>query len=98
MAGWLKSHVDDRLAVVDHVGCERVAVLRLGVPTDVLFAASHPHRTTAPVLADASARYRLADDYPAGWPDEEIDQRIETVRKGGPITSPEAVAPSLRIM
>jgi class 3 adenylate cyclase len=89
-----ESHVDDMLAVVDDVGCERVAVLGLGVPTGVLFAAAHPHRTTALVLVDASARYRLAEDYPAGWPDEEIDQRIENVRKGGPIASP-AMAPSL---
>jgi class 3 adenylate cyclase len=91
----VESHVDDMLAVVHDLGCERVAVLGLGVPVGLLFAASHPHRTTALVLADASARYRVADDYPAGWPDSEIDERIDRVRKGEQPGSPEAMAPGL---
>jgi class 3 adenylate cyclase len=91
----VESLVDDMLAVVDHLGCERVAVLGLSVPVGVLFAASHPARTTALVLADGSARYRRSDDYPAGWSDREIDERIEAVRKGGTGSSPEVLAPSL---
>jgi class 3 adenylate cyclase len=89
-----ESFVDDMLAVVDDLGCERVAVLGLTVPVGVLFAASHPHRTTALVLADASARFRHADDYP-GLSDSEIDERIERLRKGEQPGIPEGLAPSL---
>jgi class 3 adenylate cyclase len=79
----VESTVDDMVAVVDHLGCDRVAILGLGVPVGVLFAAAHPDRTRALVLTDCSVRYRRADDYPAGWTDSEIDERIEKVRKGG---------------
>ena len=77
----VESFVDDMVAVIDHLGCDGVAILGLSVPVGVLFAAAHPDRTRALVLADASVRYRAADDYPAGWPDGEIDERIEGVRK-----------------
>jgi len=49
--------LDDMVAVVDEVGCERVALLALGVPVALLFAAMHPERTTALVLVDASADF-----------------------------------------
>ena len=71
------------VAVVDHLGCERVAIFGLNVPVGVQFAATHPARTTALVSADGSARYRPADDYPAGWSDRVIDDTVEEVRKGG---------------
>ena len=91
----VESLVDDMLAVVDDLGCERVAVLGLGVPVGLVFAASHPDRATALVLVDGSARYRRSDDYPAGWSDTEIDERIELVRKGGLLGGPAVLAPSL---
>jgi class 3 adenylate cyclase len=90
-----ESFVDDMVAVVDHLGCDRVALLGLGGSLGVLFAATHPGRTRALVLADSSVRYRCADGYPAGWSDREIDERIEGVRKGGLIGSPQVMAPSL---
>ena len=90
----VESTVDDMVAVVDHLGCDRVAILGLGVPVGVLFAAAHPDRTRALVLADCSVRYRRADDYPAGWTDQEIDERIEAVRKGG-YPANRVAAPSL---
>ena len=90
----VESLVDDMLAVLDHLGCERVAVLGLSVPVGVLFAASHPDRTTALVLADASARYRHGDDYAEGWSDSQIDERIDTARRHG-LSRPEVLAPSL---
>jgi class 3 adenylate cyclase len=90
-----ESHVDDMVAVIDHLGCDRVAILGLGIPVGVQFAAAHPDRTRALVLADASVRYRCADGYPAGWSDREIDERIEAVRNGGFAGSPQVMAPSL---
>jgi pimeloyl-ACP methyl ester carboxylesterase len=83
------------VAVLDRLGCDSVAILGLGVPVGVLFAATHPRRTRALVLADASVRYRRANDYRAGWSDREIDERIEAVRNGGLVGSPQLMAPSL---
>jgi class 3 adenylate cyclase len=91
----VESGVDDMLAVVDDLGCEQVAVLGLTVPVGVLFAASHPHRTTALVLADASARYRIADDYPLGLPDREVNERLEAARKRATWFGADSIAPSL---
>jgi class 3 adenylate cyclase len=90
----IESFMDDMVAVADDLGSERVAILGLNVPS-VLFAATHPDRATALVLADASARFRHADGYPAGYADREVDERIEAVRNGGPMASLEAIAPGL---
>src|SRR6516162_5774016 len=46
---------DDMLALVDHLGLEQVALVGDG-PPPILFAASHPERTKALVLLNASAR------------------------------------------
>ena len=42
-----ESVADDMLALLDFLGCERVAVLGLGTGPTTLFAASHPERTRA---------------------------------------------------
>ena len=80
----LESVVDDMVAVLSEVGCERVALLGLVIPIGLLFAATHPEQTTAVVVVNGSARFRRADDYPQGYPDEEIDQRIELASQAGP--------------
>jgi class 3 adenylate cyclase len=65
--------VDDMVVIADEVGCERVVVLQLGgAGMGALFAATHPGRTSALVLVDASARFRRSDDYPEGLSDEEV--------------------------
>jgi class 3 adenylate cyclase len=67
-----ESVADDMLALVDHLGCEQVAVLGFGATPAILFAAAHPERTKALVLFNPSARTRPADDYPEGiQPDPE---------------------------
>jgi class 3 adenylate cyclase len=63
-----ESVADDMLALVDHLGCEQVAVLGLGGPPAFLFAAAHPERTKALVLFNPTACSRPADDYPEGIP------------------------------
>jgi pimeloyl-ACP methyl ester carboxylesterase len=92
----IESLVDDMVAVLDALGWERVAIIGLGTVAGLLFAATHPDRTTALVLADTAARVRRSDDYPVGWPDSELDRRIAAVRAGGPVGSVEVIAPSLR--
>jgi class 3 adenylate cyclase len=92
---FVESLVDDVVAVVDAVGCERVAIMGLGVPVGTVFAATYPRRTSALVLADASARYRWADDYPVGWSDADTVRRIAAYRGGELASSVEVMAPSL---
>jgi class 3 adenylate cyclase len=76
--GRLLEHVvDDMVAVLDAVGCERVALLELGVPVGVWFTATHPERTAALVLVNSTARLRRADDYPEGLSDEQVKGQME---------------------
>ena len=44
---FIESVVDDMVALLDFLGCERVAVLGLGAGPSTIFAASHPERTRA---------------------------------------------------
>jgi class 3 adenylate cyclase len=91
----IESYVDDVVAVVDAVGFRRVAIMGLSVPIPAVFAATHPDRATALVMADAPARYRRGGDYPMGYPDAEIDRRLEAARNAGPAGGLEVIAPSL---
>jgi class 3 adenylate cyclase len=82
--------VEDMVVIADEVGCERVAVLQLGgAGMGPLFAATHPTRTSALVLVDASARFRRASDYPEGISDEELPVFVANAH------TVENVAPSL---
>jgi class 3 adenylate cyclase/predicted alpha/beta hydrolase len=69
---------DDALAVLDAVGSERVAVLGAsdGGLMAALFAATHPDRSSALILASAWARTVRAPDYPWGLPDEATRDRV----------------------
>jgi class 3 adenylate cyclase/pimeloyl-ACP methyl ester carboxylesterase len=72
----LEQRMDDIEAVLDAVGSERAVVLGVeyGGPSALLFAASHPERVQALVLADATARLAGSDDYPIGWAAEDLAQ------------------------
>jgi class 3 adenylate cyclase len=73
--------VDDSIAVLDNLGCERVVVLGESLcPPALQFAATHPERTSALVLINPSASLRRADDYPEGLPDEVVEAALATVR------------------
>jgi class 3 adenylate cyclase len=70
----LEERMDDVRAVLDAVGSEQAAVLGqgYGTPIAVLFAASHPERTTKLVLYAPSAKTGLkTDDYPWGTTPEQ---------------------------
>jgi len=45
----------------------------------ILFAATHPNRTSSLVLADAWARRSRAQDYPCGIPEETIPKYIKHI-------------------
>jgi class 3 adenylate cyclase len=89
-----ETFIEDMVAVIDEVGCERVALLQLaGSAYSALFAATHPERTRALVLVNTAARYRRADDYPFGLSDEGFDEAVARFAATGPTV--EAMAPSL---
>lgn len=72
--------VEDMVSVLDHLGCERVAILGGTGPPGVLFAATHPERTKALVLVNPFARVRRTVDYPEGLADAAIDSALGAVR------------------
>lgn len=73
-----EAHAEELLAVMNAVGSARVAILALldAGPMSVFFAATHPQRTSALILANTSARYLAADDYPIGVSREVADQLL----------------------
>jgi class 3 adenylate cyclase len=76
----VESVVDDMVAVLDELGCERVVVLGVVGAPALQFAATHPERTRALVLINPTARFRRADDYPEGLADEDVEEFLTAVR------------------
>jgi class 3 adenylate cyclase len=74
-----ESVVDDMVAVLDELGCERVIVLAAIGPAALQFAATHPERTSALVLINPTARFRRADDYPEGLADDDVENFLAAV-------------------
>jgi len=72
---------DDVRAVMDACGSRRAAIygnIDAG-PSAMLFAATHPDRTAALVLHNASARWIAADDYPQGMAPQTVEAMISTI-------------------
>jgi class 3 adenylate cyclase len=71
-------HAEELDAVLEAVGSERTVVMAHGDvgPMGLLFAATRPERTSALILANTSARYLAADDYPIEVPLEVADQLV----------------------
>ena len=67
-AGTLEERMDDVRAVMDAVGSERAALIgeSEGGPMSMLFAAAHPERTLALVLAGAEVKEDKTEDWPWG--------------------------------
>lgn len=80
----VEERMEDVRAVMDVVGSERAALLGVseGGAMNLLFAATHPGRTTALVLLGAYARLAWAPDYPWGWPAEGIEAFLAQVEQG----------------
>jgi class 3 adenylate cyclase len=77
----LEERMDDVRAVMDAAGSERAALVGFseGGPMSILFAASHPERTTALVLEDSFARLAWAPDYPWGMTTQTSDGLREVI-------------------
>src|SRR6266545_7205998 len=66
-----EAYAEELVAVLDAAGVERAALLTAGPeagPMALFFAGTRPDRTSALIIADATARYLAADDYPIGVP------------------------------
>jgi class 3 adenylate cyclase len=75
--GW----TDDIRVVLDAAGSESAAVFGEldGGPICTLFAAMHPQRVRALVLANAAARNLRSDDYPIGYTEEEAEATVKLI-------------------
>lgn len=80
----VEERMEDVRAVMDVVGSERAALLGVseGGAMNLLFATTHPGRTTALVLLGAYARLAWAPDHPWGWPAEAIEAFLAQVEQG----------------
>jgi class 3 adenylate cyclase len=94
----LEQRMDDVRAVMDAVGSERAAFLGIseGGPMSVLFAATHPQRTSALILYGSYARRMWAPDHPWGRTEAEFHAILERVeRDWGRDVNLELWAPSI---
>jgi pimeloyl-ACP methyl ester carboxylesterase/class 3 adenylate cyclase len=75
----LETRMDDVRAVMDAVGSRRAALFGLseGASMSLLFAATHPERTTALVLRSAFTRTLWAPDYPWGRTEADYEREID---------------------
>jgi len=86
----LEDRMDDVRAVMDAAGSERAAIYGVseGGPMAILFAATHPDRTTALILYGTFPRVLAAPDWP-GVPPEEweaaIDDAVARFGQGPPL-------------
>ena len=73
---------DDLVAVLDAAGSTGAAVFAEADagPTAILFAALHPERVRALVLANTTACYLADDDYPIGVPPEIVELVVQNIR------------------
>lgn len=74
---------DDVRAVMDEVGSERAAIIGLADsgPIAILFAATHPDRTRALVLFNATARFLTDTDYPWGMNQTDLDSAVRVLEE-----------------
>jgi class 3 adenylate cyclase len=94
----LEDRIADMRAVMDAVGSERAALVASsdGGPMSILYAATHPERTSALILYGSFARMAWAPDYPCGLPASLYDMWAELLRtRYGDGSTLAAVAPSL---
>jgi len=77
----LEQRIDDVRAVMDAVGSERAAFFGVseGGPMSILFAATHPQRTSALILYGTYARRMWARDHPWGRTEAEMDAILERI-------------------
>lgn len=94
----LEQRMDDVRAVMDAVGSQKAALFGAseGGPMSLLFAATHPARTSALIIYGSYARRGWAPDHPFGRTEEEMENLLTAVERGwGTPVGIETWAPSL---
>ena len=94
----LEDRVDDLGAVMDACSLQRATLLghHDGGAVSMMFAATHPDRVTALVLANTWARLSQADDYPWGFPPKVLEAGARIYWESwGTGSSIDRVAPSV---
>jgi class 3 adenylate cyclase len=86
----------DLTAILDAVGFERPAMVGNGQtgPAAIHFAVTHPGRVSALVLVNTYAHYLIEDDYPWGFPREDLDRTVIRERLLDPAAGLDSLAPS----
>jgi len=74
----IESVTDDMVAVLDALDEERAIVLGMARPPALLFAATHPARTSALILVGASARFREDEGY-LGLDNGAVEQMVARI-------------------
>ncbi len=95
----LEEWSDDVGVVLDAVGVDRAAVFghAEGGHMATFFAATHPERVSALILADTCARFIRAADYPCGLPEDIVERFLGNFRAWwGTERHAVMTAPSLR--
>ncbi len=75
-----EAYAEELLAVMDAVGSRQAALMAAGPqagPLALFVAGTRPERISALILADATARYLAADDYPIGFSPEATEAMID---------------------
>ena len=85
----IEEWMDDVRTVMDAAGMDQAALLgdAEGGPMAMMFAASHPDRVPALALVNTFARWRRADDYPIGMPDETLAKLVDRYEQNWGLTS-----------
>jgi class 3 adenylate cyclase len=96
VAPTLEERADDLRAVMDAADMDRAAVFGVseGGPMALMFAASHPERTSAIVLYGTWARLGRAPDYPEGVDPAQLEGLVGLVDRWGTGVGLSAWAPS----
>jgi pimeloyl-ACP methyl ester carboxylesterase len=83
VASPLEQQVGDVFSVMDAVGSPQAVMWGVGAGASVslVCAATHPERVNAIVAYLGFARWFDADDYPIGWPSNQRDEALRTVRE-----------------
>lgn len=94
----VEQRMEDLHSVLDAVGSERAALVAIsdGGPPALVFAATHPDRTSALLLINTYPRRLRSDDYPWAPTEEEWNSFQDAILEGwgGPLFV-ETLAPSL---
>ncbi len=82
----LEQWVDDAICVLDTCGCDEAVLF---APRDstlqaVMLATAHPARVSKLVIVNGFARFRRADDYPVGIPNDLLDAFVVSSIEGVP--------------